>query len=389
MSDGVPRARGVERPHEHLVEPERVGPVGAADRVGRYSVLQALAHLAELPGDRPALEAVSAVALLDLLGVDVHPTLVGVSRREDVPLVVEALERLRRRDVAQVVEHLVPEARVQEVQHGVLDTAHVQIDEAGRSGAVAAGARSPVALDGAVDHRVLVRGVEVAQVVPARPGPLGHRVRLAAVRLRAVAQVELGEDPLLGACQRRLGKCFRVVGDPGLEVDDVGELDGEHLLGHGDRPVALVVHDREGLAPVALPAEEPVAQLVRDRRPALLGALEPLADHALRLGGAETVEAHRVVRRRHRLALADERLGPLRRWRPGRHLSVVEPLRRRLHDADDREIELGGELEVAVVVRGDGHDRPGSVAHEHVVGDEDRDSAAGGRVDCECAGEHA
>ena len=33
------------------------------------------------------------------------------------------------------------------------------------------------------------------------------------------------------------------------------------------------------------------------------------------------------------------------------------------------------ELEVALVVRGHGHDRAGAVAHQHVVGDPDRDLA--------------
>ena len=37
-------------------------------------------------------------------------------------------ERLRRAHVAEVVEHLVPEPRVQQVQHRVLGPADVQVD---------------------------------------------------------------------------------------------------------------------------------------------------------------------------------------------------------------------------------------------------------------------
>jgi hypothetical protein len=36
--------------------------------------------------------------------------------------------------VAQVVQHLVPEARVQQVQHRMLDAADVQVDAAGVAG---------------------------------------------------------------------------------------------------------------------------------------------------------------------------------------------------------------------------------------------------------------
>ena len=50
---GLPRPVLMDRPHRHLVEPQRVGPVGGVHVVGRDRVLQRLAHLAELP-DRPA-----------------------------------------------------------------------------------------------------------------------------------------------------------------------------------------------------------------------------------------------------------------------------------------------------------------------------------------------
>ena len=46
---------------------------------------------------------------------------------------------------------------------------------------------------------------------------------------------------------------------------------------------------------------------------------------------------------------------------------------RRLHGADDRQVERLGELPVALVLAGHRHDRAGAVAGQHVVGDEDRD----------------
>jgi hypothetical protein len=179
---GVPGPALVERPGEHLVEPEGVGPVLGVHLVGRHRVLEALAHLAELPPDLlPAVEE-AAVPLLHLGGLHVEAPLVGVRRGLDVALVEQAPERLRRADVAQVEEHLVPEAGVEQVEHGVLDAADVEVDAA--AVALVAGAH-PVPLDLGVDEGVLVGGVEVAQLVPARPRPLRHRVQLPPVHLRA------------------------------------------------------------------------------------------------------------------------------------------------------------------------------------------------------------
>ena len=61
----------------------------------------------------------------------------------------------------------------------------------------------------------------------------------------------------------------------------------------------------------------------------------------------------------------------------------------RLLDRRDVEAVHPGELEVALVAARHGHDRPGAVAHQHVVGDPDRDVLAGDRVGGVRAGEHA
>ncbi len=49
--------------------------------------------------------------------------------------------------------------------------------------------------------------------------------------------------------------------------------------------------------------------------------------------------------------------------------------------------ELAGKLKVALVVGGHGHDRAGTVAHQHIVGDPDRDAFIIDRVDRIPAGE--
>jgi hypothetical protein len=65
--------------------------------------------------------------------------------------------------------------------------------------------------------------------------------------------------------------------------------------------------------------------------------------------------------------------------RIGHLVAGVGPRRR--DDASDRQVELARELEVALVVRGHGHDRAGAVAGQHIVGGKDRDALAVDRVD--------
>ena len=61
----------------------------------------------------------------------------------------------------------------------------------------------------------------------------------------------------------------------------------------------------------------------------------------------------------------------------------------RLDDLNDRQVELGGELEIARVMRRHGHDCAGAVAGEHVVGNPDGNLLAVDRIDGVSAGEHA
>ena len=199
--------------------------------------------------------------------VDVDAALVLVGSGLDVALVEQPGEGLLRRDVAEVEEHLVPEAGVQQVQHGVLDAADVEVDAAGMVGRLSV--RGPIQYSstaGSMNTCSLVR-VEVAQVVPARTGPLRHDVGLAAVGLRSVAQVECDLDPVAEPVERALG-----VGDSssasnvrGEKLSVSGSSTGSSSSGRV-RVAVGVVDDRERLAPVALAAEQPVAQLVRDRR---------------------------------------------------------------------------------------------------------------------------
>ncbi len=185
----VPRPRHVQRAHRHLVQAQGVRAVLGADLVRSDGVLQGLAHLAQQPGDLLALVVVRAVALLHLGGRDGDATAVAVHEGLDHALVEQLVERLDRGDVPQVEQHLGPEARVQQVQHGVLGAADVQVDTAVR---LALARAHPVLLDRRVDQLLAVVRVQVAQLVPAGTGPVGHGVGLAAVLPRAapVTQVQ-------------------------------------------------------------------------------------------------------------------------------------------------------------------------------------------------------
>ncbi len=228
---------------------------------GRDRVLQALAHLPGPRADRLALVAEPAVAGLDHLGRrDVHAALVQVGVGQDVALVEQALERLLGGHVAQVVQHLVPETGVEQVQHGVLDAADVEVHAAvaGRG----AGRHHPVPLDFRVHQPLVVDRVQVAQVVPAGAGPLRHGVELAPVPPRAVAEVELDLRPVGGPGQRRDRVAGLVLVRLGPEVGHLRQLDRQQFFRQRDRQPVGVVDDRERLAPVALPGEQPVAQPV-------------------------------------------------------------------------------------------------------------------------------
>ena len=174
---------------------------------------------------------------------------------------------------------------------------------------------------------------------------------------RVLARVVIGE---LGQAQRQLGLvdrerlviANRVRGPSPRVAGRVSEL---------DRKV-----DRDGLAPVALTREDPVAQPVADRAAAAAERLESADDRAFGCGRRQAVE----------LAAADvDAVVDVR----GLERVVQSPVR--AHDLDDRKTEGGRELEVALVVPGDGHDGAGAVAAKHVVSHPDRQASSGDRVD--------
>ena len=103
----------------------------------------------------------------------------------------------------------------------------------------------------------------------------------------------------------------------------------------------------------------------------------------------DAVQVEFVVGRLHVRRVADVGDRPLRGVERRLDLVAGEPRGGRLLDRGDRQAELAGELEVALVAARHRHDRAGAVAHQHVVGDPHRDLLAVDRVGGVRAGEHA
>ena len=138
----VPVGRLLERPHEQLPEPQRVGTVLVDHRVGRDHVALALGHLLAVAGP-------------------------------DHSLVAQDRERFLEVDQPGVEHHLGPHPRVQQMHHGVLGTADVEID------------RQPVIRHRALERRAVVMWRGEAQKVPRRTGEAVERVGLALGRTAA------------------------------------------------------------------------------------------------------------------------------------------------------------------------------------------------------------
>ena len=153
----------------------------------------------------------------------------------------------------------------------------------------------------------------------------------------------------------------------GLEVDVLGQRDGQAVLGRGHHAAALAVDEGDRRAPVALARDAPVAQAPDGLATAAPLILDAADDFALGVLDFHPVEEVRVDE--HALA----RLG-----------FAVETLARifyaRCDHAGDRQAVFSGEFEVALVVARHRHDRAGAVIHQHEIGDVDGQVCAGERV---------
>src|SRR5215210_8991633 len=229
------------------------------------------------------------------------------------------------------------------MQYGVLDAAGVLVY------------RKPLLSPLGVERSLVVVRRKVTVPVPRGVHEGVHRVRLAR-----------GRPPAAGA--------LRVIE---VRVELEGRFARRHELGFlGEQYRQVLFRDGNGAAfvaedygdrgsPVALAADQPVVQPVRDRGLAGAAFLEPGRDLLVALGARSAFEPVRVDHR----ALAGVGLFQL----------LAVPVRRRYHGPDLDAIFLR-ELEVSLVVGGYGHDGTRAVAHQDVVGDVDGDLFSASRV---------
>ena len=236
---------------------------------------------------------------------------------------------------AEVGQRLGEEAGVHQVQDGVLDAADVLVD------------RHPVRGRVRVERHV---GRSTGRQKRRKYHDESTKVSMVSVS-RAAGPPQIGQV----VCRKPSWSCS---GDSpvGRNSTSSGASTGSWSSGTGTMPCVGAVDDRDRAAPEALARQQPVAQAVVDRAPRRCPA--PRASRwpwRLAVGLAEPVEPLAVDGRARR---------PCTPRPPSpsggctvRTIGQVVGL---------------GEVPVALVLAGHGHDRPGAVAHQHVVGEVDR-----------------
>ncbi len=130
----LPRFGAVKRPHIHLVRSERIDGVLIADFLGRDTVFITFAHFARHGnqllvgfGVERHLLAID-IAHFNIMDVDINTARIGIGIGRNHALVKQLLERLGRCDVTKIKQNLVPETRVEQMQHRMLRPADIKVN---------------------------------------------------------------------------------------------------------------------------------------------------------------------------------------------------------------------------------------------------------------------
>ena len=186
----APRLGRLQRPHEHFIEPQRIGSILFDDSLRIDHILQRLGHL----GNNP-LKGLSGLnmlghslgILLDQIDRDQCTALVFKCVRKDHPLIDEFLKRFGLRNISSIVQDLMPKPRIQQMKDRMFGSTDVKID------------RHPGGLLLPIDKSTGTSRTDESQVIPTRSCPLGHRVGLASISLA----IELNIEPRrIGLTQR-------------------------------------------------------------------------------------------------------------------------------------------------------------------------------------------
>ena len=154
------------------------------------------------------------------------------------------------------------------------------------------------------------------------------------------------------------------------EFDVVGRDDRQLLIGHRYRSVLGAVDDRNGAAPKSLTGQQPVPQAEVDLSLTEALLFQPVDRLRDRVGFVQAIQPLTVDGR----AVAGVR--------------IAVPVVGRLDRSHDRQPVRVGEVPVALILAGHGHDRAGAVRRQHVVGQVDRHQFVVERIDPVRAREH-
>ena len=202
--------------------------------------------------------------------------------------------------------------------------------------------------------------VGIAQVIPAGAGEGVHGIGLALGRAAADRAGGLVEVLALGE------------GLAGAQVQVLGQRHRQLILRHGHDAAVLAVDGRDGVAPIALAADEPVAQAELDLATTAAHGLEVGHDGSLAFGVLTAAHAGVLAGLDKRAlgsvsavpvdSLGMEGIDGLAAGLDGSAIVIVQ------NDRHDRQVVLAGKLKVALVAAGNGHDGAGAVVGNDIIG---------------------
>ena len=210
-------------------------------------------------------EAVSTPALDQFIGVDDIALRLGHlgAFADDHSVRAEARERFLEVEVAAVVQRHRDEARIQQMQHGVLVAADVGRD------------RQPALRERAIERDIAAIGARIAQEIPGAVEKVVGDVSLAATH---DAALRTGHAiPLIVARERRNAAVI------GTEIFDQRQQHRQLFLRHRHRTAGIAIDDGDRRSPVPLPGDAPVVQAIIHRRRGAAPFLEPRHDGLFRL----------------------------------------------------------------------------------------------------------
>ena len=266
---------------------------------------------------------------------------VAIAVSQDHARVQQLPKRFGRMHQPEVIQHLMPKPRIEQMQNGVLGSAHVQID------------RHPI-LFGFLGPRLPgIAGVTETKVIPATAGPLGHGIGVTQGLVPGLGIRHF--HPIADASQGR----FKL--PTGTKIFQLGKHHRQLRFRNEFRRAVFKVQHGKRLPPIPLPAEEPIAQFIIHGPLTLAVLRQPVAHAGLGLGGGQSVQEVGI----HVRAITRIRLGG--------NIAAGD-------DFDNRQVHPVRKGIIPRIMRRNRHDRTGSIGRQHVIRNPDRNGLARNRV---------